>query len=118
MGTRPINDFLWLVGMAYRDGPIMYITNRLDKYRGLIITWRRPVETGSDGVMKLGVEETYPIHAADVERMVNDYRTRSPVIMQKSTGEIVECGPEYGTDVPGRRPEQNSATSAKEVRIM
>ena len=41
-----------------------------------------------NGVNILGDEKFQPVHAADVEKMVEAYRLRSPIMIQKSSGAI------------------------------
>ena len=67
--SRNINDFLWLIGFAYRDEGVFYITTRVVVQHGMIVAYRKTVTP--DG--KTGVEETRPIHVADVESLVRDY---------------------------------------------
>ena len=102
---RPLEDFLWMKGMAYRDGPNMFLTTRVEKMRRNRETWlvayRAPIVT-TDGVQKLGDEEYQPIHCADVEKMINAYREKAHLIIQRSNGRLETCDPERGGAAEGR----------------
>ena len=102
---RPLEDFLWMKGMAYRDGPNIYLTTRVEKMRrgrdNWLVAYRAPIET-ADGVQRLGDEEYQPIHCADVEKMINAYRERTQIMIQRSNGRIETCDPERGGAVEGR----------------
>ena len=106
---RPLEDFLWMKGMAYRDGANLYLTTRVEKMRrgreNWLVTYRAPIET-NDGVQRLGDEEYQPIHCADVEKMINSYRERTQVIIQRSGGSLETCDPERGGAVGGRLAER------------
>ena len=101
---RPKDDFVWLKGMAYRDGAHMFMTTRVELFgrQQWIVTYRSPILT-INGVNTLGDEEFQPVHAADVERMVEAFRLRNPIIVQRSSGTIESCNPASIGGAEGRR---------------
>ena len=66
--SRHPDDFKWLEGMAYRDGDQLFITTRVIAQQGWVVAYRALFVNDA-----VGVEETRPIHAADVERLVKMY---------------------------------------------
>ena len=80
---REKRDFYWLVNMAYRDDEngILFVTTRVAVNRGFIVAYRAPVVDG-----RMGKEETTPIHAKDVERMVQKHwEVATPLMWQHNT---------------------------------
>jgi hypothetical protein len=69
---KSIADFNYLVNMVYKDSDnnILYITTRVHVQRGFIVAFRAPLVDN-----KLGQEESRPVHAREVEIMLNDYNT-------------------------------------------
>jgi hypothetical protein len=78
--SRHIEDFKWLEGMAYRDEEQMYITTRVVTQQGFIVTYRALLFNDV-----VGVEETRPVHAADVEKLTKLYTTYNDLCL--STGD-------------------------------
>ena len=101
---RPKEDFMWLKGMAYRDGAHLFLTTRVELFgrQQWIVTYRSPIIT-VNGVNTLGDEEFQPVHAADVEKMVEAYRQRNPIMIQRSSGTIESCNPASIGGAGGRR---------------
>ncbi|MFN9906990.1 MAG: hypothetical protein ACK56F_12870, partial [bacterium] len=65
-------DFDYLVGMAYEDNGITFLTTRVEKYQSWVVAFRCPVVDNN-----LLPEELTPIHVRDVADMVDDYIHRA-----------------------------------------
>ena len=79
--TKNIKDFLYLVGMMYRDNEnrLMYVTTRVVIQKGFIVTYRA-THMGN----YIAKEEPTPIHVADVEHMLHQYLLDGkPMIIEK-----------------------------------
>ena len=62
-------SFSHLIGERYLDDEtrLEYVTTRVTVYKGLIVAYRAPVQTGH-----VGIEEKFAIHVADVVRMMSE----------------------------------------------
>ena len=76
--SREQKDFLWLVGMAYRDEGVLYITTRVVVERQMIVAYRAAVTDSH-----MGVEEIRPIHVADVESLLRYYLIVNNPVMNR-----------------------------------
>ena len=65
---RELSDFHFLRHMAYLEDSILYVTTKVEKYRGYICAFRAPWVNG-----RLRKEEPRPTHAKDVEIMLREY---------------------------------------------
>jgi hypothetical protein len=67
---KSIKDFIYLIGMVYRDDEdkLLYVTKRVVVQRGDIVCYRCVYVHNV-----IGQEEPRPIHVADVERMLRVY---------------------------------------------
>jgi hypothetical protein len=84
---KSINDFYYLIGMLYIDDEdgMKYITTRVVRQRGLIVTYRAPYSSEA----MIGSEETRPIHVADAAIMVLKYQTEHPPIVMQDAGKLL-----------------------------
>ena len=79
--SKNIKDFLYLVGMMYRDNEnrLMYVTTRVIDQKGFIVAYRS-AHMGN----YIAKEEPNPIHVADVEDMLHQYLLDGkPMIVDK-----------------------------------
>ena len=65
---KVVGDFYFLRHMAYVEDDVLYVTTRVEKYRGYICAFRAPWVHG-----RLGKEEPRPTHAKDVELLLREY---------------------------------------------
>jgi hypothetical protein len=72
---QSVNDFKFLINHAYVDDEtnIKFITTRVSVSRGFIVAYRAPILNGV-----VGQEEHRPVHAKDVERMLNKHLMSHP----------------------------------------
>ena len=68
--TRDVKDFLYLIGMVYRDDEdeLLYVTSSVVVQKGEIVAYRCAYLQNV-----VGREEPTPIRVADVERMLNAF---------------------------------------------
>lgn len=85
---KTVEDFKHLIGTYHTDDEsgLLYIVNRIVVRKGLIVAYRSLVTAG-----KATIEDTTPIHIADVERMnlvseTSDRPRVAPTSMQSSGG--------------------------------
>jgi len=75
---REVKDFHYLMGLAYADDEsgVTYVTTRVTTQRGFIVAFRAAVIDG-----RQGKEEPRPIHARDVELMLQKHwETHTPMM--------------------------------------
>ena len=72
--SRHPDDFKWLEGMAYKDDNQLYLTTRVLAQQGWVVAYRALAVDNN-----VGVEETRPLHAADVEKLVKIYTSFNDV---------------------------------------
>ena len=81
---RNTQDYQWLIGMAYRDENILYMTTRVvaEGRHKFLVAYRGVVHNN-----KLGAEEERPLHVADVVSLTNTYlKDNSPLISTEGRG--------------------------------
>ena len=101
---RELQDFMWLVGMAYRDEGLLYITTRVVVVKKFIVTFRAPVVSS-----KIGTEEHDPVHAADVVLLMRDFLAANDPILSAGESAVIELGvdeKESAATDPGEVPEE------------
>ena len=117
--SRDIDDFKWLEGMCCLDENQLFITSRAVVERGLIVAYRCLIVNN-----ERGAEEVYPLHVADVERLVNNYSSTEKVMVEcvsannksefltinseKSEGTDDIAGPDEGRPFDGRMDSESS----------
>jgi hypothetical protein len=81
---KDIEDFRWLVGMAYRDENVLYMTTRISEEGRFkfLVAYRGAVTNNT-----VGAEEERPVHVANVAILVNKYlQDNTPLVSTEGSG--------------------------------
>ena len=92
--SRELDDFKWLEGICYLDENFMYITTRVTEQQKYIVAYRSAV---IDGVV--GVEESRPVHVAEVVLLVKDFIGANCPVVETEEG-LTRVNGEYNAVPP------------------